>query len=60
MQCPSCDSRISHAFLREEDLDGGDKFDCPSCGILLRYSVDEGTYMGAQVESLEIVDDEDE
>ncbi len=60
MQCPSCESGISHAFLREEDLDGGDEFECPSCGILLRYLIDEGTYTGAQAKSFEIVDDEDE
>ncbi|GLS28287.1 hypothetical protein [Marinibactrum halimedae] len=60
MYCPACESGISRSFLREEDIDGGDTFECQSCGILLRYIVDEGTYLGAQEESLEIVDDEDE
>lgn len=57
MECPACDNFVSHSVIVEYDLDGGDEFNCPSCNVELRYIVDEGTYLGAQVRSLELLDE---
>lgn len=57
MNCPSCDKHIRWDWLEHECIEANDEFECPECNTLLRYTIDEGTYYGAQHKELEIVDD---
>ena len=57
MECPSCEYHIRWDWLQEECIEHNDTFDCPRCGESLRYCVDEGTYYGAQHQTIELADD---
>lgn len=57
MRCPNCEKTISWNWIESEGMEGGDEFECPSCAVELRYSIDKGTYYGAQQQTLKIVDD---
>lgn len=56
MYCPDCDGFVSHAFLRENEIEPNEEFNCPSCGVELRQIVDESSYTGAINSYLEVVD----
>lgn len=57
MNCPNCEKLISFDWLRENDIEGGDEFDCPhSCASILILIENEGTYFGAKQTYIEIVD----
>lgn len=57
MYCPTCDKHISWAWLEDECIDPNVVFHCPKCDEKLRYTTDEGTYYGAQHNTIEVVDD---
>lgn len=57
MRCPNCEKHLRRDWLEHECIEPNDTFDCPHCAEHLRYSVDEGTYFGAQHVTIEIVDD---
>lgn len=57
MDCPTCDKHISWAWLEDECIDPNVVFHCPKCDEKLRYTTDEGTYYGAQHNTIEVVDD---
>ena len=56
MKCPNCDYYIGWGFIEDECIDPNVTFECPKCEIKLRYYVDEGTYQGASVTEIEVVD----
>lgn len=43
--------------IEDERIEPNEEFECPNCGVMLRYTIDEGTYYGAQHKSVEVVDD---
>lgn len=57
MRCPTCEKQIGWDWLEDECIDPNEEFECPRCGETLRYEVDEGTYLGAQHITIEVVDD---
>ncbi|WP_010451456.1 hypothetical protein [Vibrio rotiferianus] len=57
MQCPECEEQSSWDWIEDECIEPNEEFDCPSCGVTLRYIIDEGTYYGAQHKTVEVVDE---
>ncbi len=57
MQCPECENYFGWDGVEDECIEPNDEFDCPRCSVTLRYSIDEGTYYGAQHMTVEVVDD---
>ncbi|EOV0144160.1 hypothetical protein ACOIXN_001492 [Vibrio vulnificus] len=57
MRCPTCEKQIGWDRLEDECIDPNEEFECPHCGETLRHEVDEGTYLGAQHITIEVVDD---
>lgn len=55
MQCPECENHFSRDLIEDECIEPNEKFDCPSCSVVLRYILDEGTYYGAQHKTVEVV-----
>lgn len=52
MRCPACERHVNLEYVEPND-----PFDCGSCQTTLRLEVDEGTYLGAKVDSLVIDED---
>ena len=57
MQCPEYEKHFSWDWVNNESIESNDEFNCPSCGVTLRYVIDERTYYSAQHKTIEIVDD---
>ncbi|MDP5253443.1 MULTISPECIES: hypothetical protein [unclassified Vibrio] len=57
MHCPACEQTIDWAFLQDDDIEANQLFECPHCEEALRYQIDEGTYLGAQHITIEVVDE---
>ncbi|MEZ9106415.1 hypothetical protein AB4561_13805 [Vibrio sp. 10N.222.55.A3] len=57
MQCPECEDHLGWDWIEDECIEPNEGFDCPSCGVALRYIIDEGTYYGAQHKTVEVVDE---
>lgn len=57
MQCPECENHFGWDWIEDECIEPNEEFDCPNCGVTLRYTIDEGTYYGAQHMTVEVVDD---
>ncbi|MDN3696533.1 hypothetical protein QWY97_04105 [Vibrio cortegadensis] len=57
MQCPECENHFGWDWIEDECIEPNEEFDCPSCGVMLRYIIDEGTYYGAQHKTVEVVDE---
>ncbi|ERM61437.1 hypothetical protein [Vibrio cyclitrophicus] len=55
MQCPECENHFFRDLIEDECIEPNEKFDCPSCSVVLRYILDEGTYYGAQHKTVEVV-----
>jgi hypothetical protein len=51
------ESTIEYLCVEIEDIEPNEKFECPSCGVMLRYVINEGTYYGAQHMSVEVIDE---
>ena len=59
MKCPACENSFAYQHIYDYDgAEEGESFECPSCQVMLRLIVDEGTYLGAQHTYLEIADEE--
>jgi hypothetical protein len=57
MKCPDCENHFSYQIIYDADgAEEGEPFNYPSCNVLLRLVVDEGTYFGAQDRYIEVVD----
>lgn len=56
MQCPECEDHFDWDWVEDECIEPNEEFDCPSCGVALRYIIDEGTYYGAQHKTVEVID----
>lgn len=57
MKCPECENHFGWDWLEDECIEANDEFDCPGCDVMLRYTIDEGTYYGAQHKTVEVVDE---
>ncbi|MEZ9763920.1 hypothetical protein [Vibrio lentus] len=57
MQCPECENHLGWDWIEDECIEPNKEFDCPNCGVALRYIIDEGTYYGAQHKTVEVVDE---
>lgn len=57
MECPTCEKNIGLDWIENECIEPNLDFDCPYCDETLRYEIDEGTYLGAQHVTIEVVDD---
>ncbi|WP_162845620.1 hypothetical protein [Photobacterium swingsii] len=57
MHCPSCEKSLDWDWLEDECIEPHEVFECPHCRENLRYEIDEGTYLGAQHVTIEVVDD---
>ena len=57
MRCPTCEKHIGWDWLEDECIEPNEAFNCPHCDEILCYEVDEGTYLGAQHVTIEVVDD---
>ena len=57
MKCPTCEKTIEFYWLETECIEPNEKFNCPHCDEVLRYEIDEGTYLGAQHVTIEVVDE---
>ncbi|WP_198597061.1 hypothetical protein [Vibrio breoganii] len=57
MQCPECENHFGWEWIEDECIETNEEFDCPSYGVMLRYTINEGTYYGAQHKTAEVVDD---
>lgn len=57
MSCPTCEKQIGWDWLEDECIEPNEEFECPHCGETLRHEIDEGTYLGAQHITIEVVDD---
>ncbi|MCE7626418.1 hypothetical protein LZT04_01045 [Vibrio fluvialis] len=57
MQCPECENHFGWEWIEDEGIEPNEEFECPSCGVTLRYIIDEGTYYGAQHKTVEVVDE---
>ncbi|HHY0444305.1 TPA: hypothetical protein ACVU4T_001203 [Vibrio parahaemolyticus] len=57
MQCPECEDSLDWDWIEDESIEPNERFDCPSCGVRLRYTIDEGTYYGAQYMTVEVIDE---
>lgn len=57
MKCPSCESHFSWDWIEDECIEPNEEFECPHCSERLRYDVDEGSYLGAQHITVEVVND---
>ncbi|WP_198591716.1 hypothetical protein [Vibrio sp. 10N.286.49.B3] len=57
MQCPECEDHLGWDWIEDECIEPNEGVDCPSCGVALRYIIDEGTYYGAQHKTVEVVDE---
>ena len=57
MQCPEYEKHFSWDWVNNESIESNDEFNCPSCGVTLRYVIDERTYYSAQHKTIEVVDD---
>lgn len=57
MHCPSCEKHLGWDWIEDEYIEPNEEFECPHCGETLRYKIDEGTYLGAQHKTIEVMDD---
>ncbi|QFI36323.1 hypothetical protein FR932_00080 (plasmid) [Moritella marina ATCC 15381] len=57
MKCPTCEEHIGWDWVEDECIEPNLAFECPHCDEQLRYKIDEGTYYGAQHQTVEVVDD---
>ena len=57
MKCPTCEKFIEFDWLETECIEPNEEFNCPHCDEVLRYEIDEGTYLGAQHFTVEVVDE---
>ncbi|EGU39918.1 MULTISPECIES: hypothetical protein [Vibrio] len=57
MDCPACEEHIGWEWVEEEAIEPNEEFDCPECEATLMYTIDEGTYYGAQHKTVEVIDD---
>ena len=57
MKCPTCEIYLAWDWFEDECIEQNELFDCPRCSITFRYEVDEGTYLGAQNVTVEVVDE---
>ena len=57
MHCTSCEKHLGWDWLEDECIDPNEEFEYTDCGENLRYEIDEGTYLGAQHVTIEVVDD---
>lgn len=57
MQCPECEEQSGWDWIEDECIEPNEEFNCLSCGVMLRYIIDEGTYYGAQHKTVEVVDE---
>lgn len=58
MQCPTCEYSLDWELLQDDEIEANQVFACPQCDEALRYQIDEGSYLGAQHITIEVVDDE--
>lgn len=56
MDCPSCEDTIGWEWVEEQAIEPNEEFECPECGECLMYTIDEGTYYGAQHKTVEVID----
>ena len=56
MKCPTCETFIAFDWLETECIEPKEEFNCPHYDEVLRYEIDEGTYLGAQHITVEVVD----
>ncbi|MDN3613073.1 MAG: hypothetical protein ACPG5L_11410 [Vibrio gallaecicus] len=56
MDCPSCEENIGWDWVEEEEIEPNVEFDCPECNETLMYTIDEGTYYGAEHKTVEVID----
>ncbi|MDH5896799.1 hypothetical protein [Vibrio splendidus] len=56
MECPACEEHIGWEWVEEAAIEPNEEFDCPECQEILMYTIDEGTYYGAQHKTVEVVD----
>lgn len=56
MDCPSCEEHIGWEWVEEEAIEPNEIFECPECEESLRYLIDEGTYLGPQHKTVEVID----
>lgn len=57
MQCPKCENHFGWEWIEDEHIEPNEEFGCPNCGVTLCYTIDEGTYYGAQHMTVKVVDD---
>ena len=57
MKCPTCEKFIAFSWLETECIEPIEEFNCPHCDEVLRYEIDEETYLGAQHFTVEIFDE---
>ncbi|WP_175349853.1 hypothetical protein [Aliivibrio fischeri] len=55
--CNTLNVKTISDWVEGECIEPNEKFDCPSCGVTLRYAIDEGTYYGTQHMIVEVVDE---
>ncbi|MCW1891591.1 hypothetical protein OK016_30035 [Vibrio chagasii] len=48
MDCPACEEHIGWEWVEEAAIEPNEEFDCPGVKKHLMYTIDEGTYYGAQ------------
>ena len=56
MDCPSCEEHIGWEWVEAETIEPNEIFECPECEESLRYLIDEGTYLGPQHKTVEVVE----
>lgn len=56
MNCPSCEEHIGWEWVEDEAIEPNEIFKCPECSDSLRYYIDEGTYLGPQHKTVEVID----
>jgi len=57
MKCPTCERLVRWDWIEDECIEPNVPFECPHCDEQLRYEIDEGTYYGAQHQTIKVVDD---